>query len=47
VSDALCSKYGCDFNLDLDGQVTCSNCGSMDDAKTPSAWGDTTESFEE
>ena len=31
MSDALCSKYGCDYQLDLDGQVTCSNCGAMDD----------------
>ena len=33
MSDALCSKYGHDFQLDLDGQVTCSNCGSMDDER--------------
>ena len=31
MSDALCNKYGCDYQLDLDGQVTCSNCGAMDD----------------
>jgi hypothetical protein len=31
MSDALCTKYGCDYQLDLDGQVTCSNCGAMDD----------------
>ena len=31
MSDALCSKYGCDYQLDIDGQVTCSNCGAMDD----------------
>ena len=31
MSDALCAKYGCDYQLDLDGQVTCSNCGAMDD----------------
>lgn len=31
MSDGLCSKYGCDYQLDLDGQVTCSNCGAMDD----------------
>ena len=36
MSDGLCSKYGCDYQLDLDGQVTCSNCGAMDDdASTP------------
>ena len=31
MSDAICSKYGCDYQLDLDGQVTCTNCGAMDD----------------
>lgn len=31
MSDGLCTKYGHDFQLDLDGQVTCSNCGAMDD----------------
>jgi hypothetical protein len=35
MSDAICFKYGHDFELDLDGQVTCSNCGSMDDDKEP------------
>lgn len=28
---SLCSKSGCDYQLDLDGQVTCINCGAMDD----------------
>ena len=31
MSDALCTKYGCDYQLDLDGQVTCTQCGAMDD----------------
>ena len=31
MSDALCIKYGCDYKLDLDGQVTCANCGAMGD----------------
>ena len=31
MSDSICTKYGHDFQLDLDGQVTCSNCGAMDD----------------
>ena len=31
MSDPLCVKYGCDYQLDLDGQVTCFNCGAMDD----------------
>ena len=31
MSDALCTKYGCDYELDLDGQVTCTNCGAMGD----------------
>jgi hypothetical protein len=31
MSDAICTKYGCDYQLDLDGQVTCSNCGGMGD----------------
>jgi hypothetical protein len=29
----ICNKYGCSFELDLDGQVTCSSCGAMDDDK--------------
>ena len=33
MSDAICVKYGHEFQLDLDGQVTCSNCGSMDDER--------------
>ena len=35
MNDALCTKYGCDYQLDLDGQVTCSNCGAMDDDMLP------------
>ena len=35
MSDAMCDKYGCDYQLDLDGQVTCSNCGAMDDDMLP------------
>ena len=35
MSDALCSKYGCDYQLDLDGQITCFNCGAMDDDMLP------------
>jgi len=31
MSDALCGKYGCDYQLDIDGQVTCANCGAMGD----------------
>ena len=27
MSDAMCVKYGCDYQVDLDGQVTCDNCG--------------------
>ena len=30
-----CTKYGCDYQLDLDGQVTCTVCGAMDDDKQP------------
>jgi hypothetical protein len=30
-----CKKYGCDYQLDLDGQVTCAVCGAMDDDKQP------------
>ena len=30
-----CTKYGCDYQLDLDGQVTCAVCGAMDDDKEP------------
>jgi hypothetical protein len=28
---SLCNKYGCDYQIDLDGQVTCSLCGARDD----------------
>jgi hypothetical protein len=35
MSDALCTKYGCDYQLDLDGQITCFNCGAMDDDMLP------------
>ena len=31
----LCTKYGCDYQVDLDGQVTCTQCGAMDDDKEP------------
>lgn len=24
-------KHGCNYELDLDGQVTCTQCGAMDD----------------
>lgn len=27
----ICAKYGCNFELDMDGQVTCVECGAMDD----------------
>ena len=30
-----CKKYGCNYELDLDGQVTCSVCGAMDDDRQP------------
>ncbi len=31
----ICAKYGCDYQLDLDGQITCSQCGAMDDDMLP------------
>ena len=31
----ICTKYGCDYQLDLDGQVTCTECGAMDDDMLP------------
>lgn len=31
----ICAKYGCDYQLDLDGQVTCTQCGAMDDDMAP------------
>ena len=30
---SICIKYGCDYQLDLDGQVICTLCGAMDDDK--------------
>ena len=32
MSDALCTNYGCDYQLDLDGQVTCVLCGSKNES---------------
>jgi len=31
----LCDKYGCDYQLDLDGSITCTQCGAMDDDMLP------------
>ena len=31
MTHPLCINYGCDFQLDLDGQVTCIICRSMGD----------------
>jgi hypothetical protein len=28
---SICIKYGCDFALDMDGSITCTNCGGRDD----------------
>ena len=36
MSDSICVKYGHDFQLDLDGQVTCGMCGTMDDERNNS-----------
>ena len=33
MSSGICVKYGCDFQVDLDGQVTCTLCGAMDNDK--------------
>jgi len=33
MSDSICVKYGHDYQLDLDGQVTCSMCGTMDNER--------------
>jgi hypothetical protein len=33
MSDSICIKYDHNFQLDLDGQVTCSVCGAMDDER--------------
>ena len=35
VNQMTCTKYGCNFELDLDGQVTCTVCGAMDDDLQP------------
>ncbi len=40
---SLCGKYGCDFQVDLDGQVTCSMCGSRDDDMPKSIKEDVTD----
>jgi hypothetical protein len=42
-------NHDCTYSLDLDGQVTCSICGAMDDEMTqnkPDIW-ETQISFEE
>ena len=31
MTHPLCINYGCDYHLDLDGQVTCIICGAMGD----------------
>jgi len=33
MTHPLCSNYGCDYQLDLDGQVTCIICGAMNDER--------------
>ena len=33
MTHPLCSNYGCDYQLDLDGQVTCILCGAKDDVR--------------
>jgi hypothetical protein len=33
MTHPICINYGCDFQLDLDGQVTCIVCGSMNNDK--------------
>lgn len=33
ITANICIKYGCDYQLDKDGQVTCTQCGAMDDDK--------------
>ena len=33
MSHPLCINHGHDFQLDLDGQVTCGMCGTMDDER--------------
>ena len=38
MSDSICVKYGHDFQLDLDGQVTCGICGTMDDERDISGY---------
>ena len=29
MNDPLCAKYGCDYQPNISGQVTCTNCGAM------------------
>ena len=38
MSHPLCINYGHDFQLDFDGQVTCSICGTMDDERDISGY---------
>ena len=33
MSHPICMNYGCMYELDLDGQVTCVLCGSMNDER--------------
>ena len=33
MSHPICINYGCMYELDLDGQVTCVLCGSMDNER--------------
>ncbi len=38
--------HNCNYELDLDGSITCSICGAMDDDMKPNIW-ETQISFEE
>ncbi len=50
MNNQICREKGCDYQLDLDGQVTCFICGAMDDDMSPpkqSDFWETQVSFEE
>jgi len=32
----ICNKYGCDYQKDFDGEITCTLCGAKHDVIKPS-----------
>lgn len=37
MSDLVCLRNGCIFQIDFDGEITCTLCGSKDDSSSDAA----------